>query len=80
MENLDLKIQVQAEIILPDIPTEIKIKNGNAMKIVDMSENSLRKIADAWKKALLEKAGKAPADPAPSTKAGSADASDDLPI
>jgi len=58
MGNLNLSIQVQAEVVLPDVPDEIKVKNGNAMKIADMSENSLRKIADAWKKALLEKAGK----------------------
>ena len=69
-KNLNLSIQVQAEIILPPVPDKIRITNGTFMDVKDMSENALRKIADAWKKALLEAAGKSSAAPTHENEVG----------
>jgi len=51
--NLSLNIQVSAEIVLPEVPVELKLTNGAILKVSEMTENSLKKIASSWTKALL---------------------------
>jgi len=51
--EMDMKIQVEAKVLIPDVPKEIKFTNGQSMPIESLSENALMKIGKQWTKNLV---------------------------
>jgi hypothetical protein len=57
MEGLNLNIQINADINLPDIPSEFTLSNGTKIPVSSLAENALKKIGKAWTDELLKKRG-----------------------
>ncbi len=52
------KIEIKAEIELPHTPNFIRLSNGSAISIKDMSEKTLREIGALWVEELVKKSKK----------------------